>query len=67
MKKQKENILKKEELYYPQVKRYENLENKFFINSTLLKSYLVKYLDIDFLMYNKIEGSKIFFIISNKN
>ena len=64
--KQNEDILRKEELYYPDVKRYGNLEIKYFLNSTLLKSSLIKYLGNDFHLHNNFEASKVSYIIINQ-
>ena len=58
--------MRKEELYYPDVKRYGNFEMKYFINSTLLNSSLIKYLGNDFRLQYKLEGSKISFLIINQ-
>ena len=64
--KQNEDILKKKELYFPEIAKYGKLEIKYFINGSILKSKLLKYLGKDFYPHNKLERSKVLYAISNQ-
>jgi len=64
--KQDVNILKKEELYYPEVKRFKDVEMKYFINSTIIKKNLIICLGNDSHINDIFKHSKISYVIANK-
>ena len=60
------NILKREEFYNPEVKRFKDLEMKYFINSTIIKKNLIIYLGNDSHINDIFKHSKISYVIANK-
>ena len=61
---QNEEISTKEDLFYPNTKKYKNLEIKYFINSMILDSNVIKYLYKDKNFDHKLDHSKITYAIA---
>ena len=64
--KQNDDIIRDQIYFYPHTKLYENLNLKYFINSTIVDSDLIKILYKDKDISNKLENSRVFYSISNR-